>query len=95
MFEQSSEYAQYELILEEFGDFDELRFCDAVLIIPSELKFSAQPHGRGLGYILNDKTDRFPNGAEISTSTIQSVVEINEHIRIIRTRNTTYYGVII
>ncbi|UGO50255.1 hypothetical protein RGZ1_238 [Morganella phage vB_MmoM_Rgz1] len=95
MFEDSLEYVQYEYIFEEFGDFEELVKCDAILIIPSELKFSAQPHGRGLGYILNDKTDRFPNGAEISTSTIQSVVEINEHIRIIRTRNTTYYGVII
>lgn len=95
MFYETQEYAQYESVLEQYGDFEELQFCDAVLIIPRELRFMIKPDSIGFGYILNDKSERFPNGSEIRTSTIQSVVEINEHIRVIRTRNTTYYGVII
>jgi hypothetical protein len=95
MFYKTQEYASYELVLEEHGDFEELSKCDAILIIPRELKFTTRPHQTGFGYILNDSRERFPDGMEVRTSTIQSVVELNEHIRIIYTRNTIYYGVII
>lgn len=46
------------------------------------------------GFIFGDKSNRFPDGANVFTSSVQEIATPIDGLKLVKTRNTTYLTVI-